>query len=359
MIKNVEIENFRCFGKSKFSGFSRINLIGGKNNAGKTAFLEALYLNNDPQELSVMHIRGIDEARIKSLPAKAWNNLFLDKDKKAMIAMQFVNEEHKTSLLEISMPQSKRDVIQIIQKLELSKNFYKKGSDISLLQFNYKVDNEFRETLSLIAHSDGLTIYEPETPSNLTLANIYFCPSYERESSQHLAEQYDIAYINHRSDKLLKAFQIIEPSIEDVRTLNIGEPSIYLQSKNEDSMPLSLFGDSLNRVADLILKLVNNQNSILLIDEIENGFHHTKQRELWRLLFDLTAEFNVQIFATTHSLEMLQAFTAVSLEENDAIDSCAYFKLARHIKTGEILGIKHDVETLDYGLKHNKGVRGA
>ncbi|OAD22716.1 ATPase-like protein [Candidatus Thiomargarita nelsonii] len=357
MIKNVEIENFRCFGKSKFSGFSRINLIGGKNNAGKTAFLEALYLNNSPQELSVMHIRGIDEARIKSLAAKAWNNLFLDKDKKAMIAMQFVNEEHKTSLLEISMPQSKRDVIQIIQKLELSKHFFKKGSDLSLLQFNYQVDNEFRETLSLIAHSDGFTIYEPNIPSHLTFTKIAFCPSDDKLSSKHLAEQYDLAYINHHSDKLLKVFQIIDPSIEDVRTLNIGEPSIYLQRKNEEHMPLSLFGDSLNRATDFLMKLVNNQNGILLIDEIENGFHHTSLRELWRLLFDLTAEFNVQIFATTHSLEMLQAFTAVSSQIEDG-EAGYYFEFARHIKTSQIIGIKYEMDVLEYGLKRQKGVRG-
>jgi AAA15 family ATPase/GTPase len=37
MIFDLEIENFRCFGKSYLSGFGQINV-------GKTAFLEALYL---------------------------------------------------------------------------------------------------------------------------------------------------------------------------------------------------------------------------------------------------------------------------------------------------------------------------
>ena len=42
MLKEIEIQNFRCFEHIKISGFERVNLIGGKNNAGKTALLEAL-----------------------------------------------------------------------------------------------------------------------------------------------------------------------------------------------------------------------------------------------------------------------------------------------------------------------------
>jgi|GEM_PF-2727402 hypothetical protein len=30
MIQQLEIENFRCFGKSTLSGFERVNLIGGQ-----------------------------------------------------------------------------------------------------------------------------------------------------------------------------------------------------------------------------------------------------------------------------------------------------------------------------------------
>jgi AAA15 family ATPase/GTPase len=52
MIENVSIENFRCFDKTEIKGFSRINLITGKNNSGKTCLLEALYfyLSKDAKE---------------------------------------------------------------------------------------------------------------------------------------------------------------------------------------------------------------------------------------------------------------------------------------------------------------------
>ena len=44
-IKNIEIKNFKCFEDFKAEGFGRVNLIGGKNNVGKTAFMEACYMS--------------------------------------------------------------------------------------------------------------------------------------------------------------------------------------------------------------------------------------------------------------------------------------------------------------------------
>ena len=52
----------------------------------------------------------------------------------------------------------------------------------------------------------------------------------------------------------MKAFKIIDSSILDVRTLTLGTPLIYLARKDQNLMPLSVFGESLNRVADLFLK---------------------------------------------------------------------------------------------------------
>jgi len=49
MLKSIEIENFRCFEKTSINGFEQINLIAGKNNAGKMALLEAIFFSLSPQ----------------------------------------------------------------------------------------------------------------------------------------------------------------------------------------------------------------------------------------------------------------------------------------------------------------------
>jgi AAA15 family ATPase/GTPase len=86
MLKEIEIQNFRCFEQIKISGFERVNLIGGKNNAGKTALLEALFLNVAPQASSLEMLRDFRRESSKALeamPNRAWDNLFyaLKKDK--------------------------------------------------------------------------------------------------------------------------------------------------------------------------------------------------------------------------------------------------------------------------------------
>ena len=67
----------------------------------------------------------------------------------------------------------------------------------------------------------------------------------------------------------------------------------------------------------------------------------------------------MQIFATTHSIEMLRAFQSVGQEHVGEI-SGAYIALTRTIRMHQIVGIKHEFDTLAYELdqEHGKGLRG-
>jgi recombinational DNA repair ATPase RecF len=44
MIKNVDIQNYRCFSKAHLSDCRRIDVIVGRNASGKTALLEVLFM---------------------------------------------------------------------------------------------------------------------------------------------------------------------------------------------------------------------------------------------------------------------------------------------------------------------------
>ena len=44
-IENINIHKFKCFDSFKVDSFRRVNLIGGKNNVGKTALLEACFIS--------------------------------------------------------------------------------------------------------------------------------------------------------------------------------------------------------------------------------------------------------------------------------------------------------------------------
>ena len=44
MYEKFHVKNFRCFEDLQINDLGRVNLIAGKNNVGKTALLEAMYL---------------------------------------------------------------------------------------------------------------------------------------------------------------------------------------------------------------------------------------------------------------------------------------------------------------------------
>jgi AAA15 family ATPase/GTPase len=51
LLTEIHIKDFKCFKDFKADGFKRVNLIGGKNNVGKTAFMEACYVNVRAQNI--------------------------------------------------------------------------------------------------------------------------------------------------------------------------------------------------------------------------------------------------------------------------------------------------------------------
>ncbi|MFN5906011.1 MAG: AAA family ATPase, partial [Planctomyces sp.] len=91
-----------------------------------------------------------------------------------------------------------------------------------------------------------------------------------------------------------------------------GRIAIVRSKRFPRPVPLKSFGDGVNRLFGIVLALVNSKDGCLLIDEFENGLHHTVQAAAWKMIFQLAAALNVQVFATTHSQDAVEAFQQVA-----------------------------------------------
>jgi AAA15 family ATPase/GTPase len=368
MIRDISIQNFRCFENTSISGFKNVNLITGKNNAGKTALLESLFVANSPRPetiISLKRYRRESPEFEQTLPESSWDSLFFNQDKSKKISIQINEERNLFSKVDMFINNELADsLVEIDESNNTSGRIAKRYIDPFLnnkskrsgLQISVTVNNNTYFEASLLATSQNIAVL-PKNVEFPNIKNVSLILASDLFLNIYLANEYDKARFNHREKEVLNGFQIIDPSIQVVESFNIGSPMIYLQKEDRKRFPLSLFGDAINRVAAIILSMVNNHSSVLLIDEIENGVHHTSQAKLWEMIFRLAKELNVQIFATTHSLEMLTAFTKVGLE-SEFSDLAAHFEMARSIKTNQIIGIRRDMETLEYSLSHDRGVRG-
>ena len=70
-------------------------------------------------------------------------------------------------------------------------------------------------------------------------------------------------------------------------------------------MPLNVFGSGMMRATMLLSECVLKDERIILIDEIENGLHYRALTPLLEVLLRLAEERRVQVFATTHSIDVL------------------------------------------------------
>ncbi len=239
MIKEIEIENFRCFGTSTFSGFHQVNLIGGKNNVGKTAFLEALHLSHSPQVLTLMQMRGTNQEVLKAAPEKAWENLFFNQDQTAIVSIRYVNENNIANLLELFTP-SKKDLLKIIFDSECVEEqqklsdllLHSKDAAFSVLNIvTHETSKHAVPLFSLVAHSKGVWVRTSKIPEYVNFKKIGFLSNSVSVTNRSLAEQYDRCFMQGHADKVKAAFQLIDSSIVDVNTLTIGKPAIYLTKK--------------------------------------------------------------------------------------------------------------------------------
>jgi AAA15 family ATPase/GTPase len=408
MIEDIEITNFRCFDRLKVSGCKRINLISGKNNVGKTALLETIFLGGMPTKDTIISISNLRKELFISqnlYSEKMWSNLFFQQninDSLCSINLCFHNKDFKRTNIYVrnkkefinemavavsaksndSLNKLTKELLDLDKELKgkyfinqmvakmLAENTISSKKMVDELLGKEQLKNEHHigymvidangnSVSKLIGLSSNLEINIGDTIDNykesVYLHNTSFITSALRASSVELTTEFDKARLNDRDDEVLKAFQIIDSSIVAVESFSIPEPTIYLKRQGEKRLPLSLFGDAMNRIAEIILKIINNQDSILLIDEIENGIHHSNQIAFWDFLYRLAEQLNVQIFATTHSLEMTEAFIKAGLDRQD---SAAHFELTRHEKTNKIVAINRDLETLEYGISHHQEVRG-
>ena len=92
MITDVLIKNFKCFKSLIVPELGRITLVGGRNNVGKTAFLEALFLfldiRNPVVTINQYGRRGIEQVTLTT--EAMWEPIFRNYDMDIEILISYL-----------------------------------------------------------------------------------------------------------------------------------------------------------------------------------------------------------------------------------------------------------------------------
>lgn len=299
---------------------------------------------------------------MKELPGRAWDNFFFKQEKKETIRLTCHTHEGKKQIVSLFADEIVDEFLEFLDKKEikdkdaLELHSLLSNKDLTKSALHIQASSDDKETMSSLLITSKNGIVGRGLPSSV-FKEAFLIPASFKLSSEALATEFDKAKFEGNAAELLEAFKLIDSEIEEVDTYKIGDAALYLKRKGEKQMPVTMFGDAVNKVADIVLRIVNNKESIILIDEIENGIHYTNQEALWLMLFKLAKRFDVQIFSTTHSREMTNSFVRAAQKINDESAS-GFFELSRHFKTNRIVANRINIETLDYKIENNKPFRG-
>ena len=343
MLKDIHIQNYRGIKDLKIKDFKRINLLVGDNNSGKTSVLEAIFLMIQPRNPMLLvqfdYYRNLDLAEgallenINLSPQQFNDNFLWEK-----LSFNCFNKNISTPILIATNESEKtRETLEILFDLK-TRNFGGENSVNLNLNFNPTLPQSVLFKYSGNLEDTGFSVgasakFSQETNKSVcdTASLIRVGKTRSRDLVKNLSKFLKEKVENKQ--KLLDLISQIDSKIIDIfpdaeRPKN---SSIAIRINGlEGTITLDHFGDGIISVLTYILAIYENKNSVILIDEIENGLHWKTQTILWKAVLTAAKENNVQIIATTHSREMIASLNEVCEEGLIERDDFAVFSLDKN-----------------------------
>lgn len=307
---SIEIKNFRGIKELVVTDFARVNLFVGKNNCGKTSILESIFLSigiSNPQlAINIDTFRGLLHNESDDFNFIFYN---LDPSNKISIKTQFVSPSQYRHLninpiftaIQRNLKLNSSNEISSLSTTATAKGISGINFEFSVKSLSQSRDNFLKSSIEL--NPGGIKI-QPSKDYVEKNTGIYLN---SRTISQELHTRLDKIIQKKEQKKFIKTLKLIDSRIAD---LSLGSNNmIYFDIGIERLIPIQLMGDGISRLLSILVTMANAENGIVLIDEIENGLHATALDLLWGLIKDAAHTYNVQIFATTHSLECVKTFS--------------------------------------------------
>ncbi|MCX8034277.1 MAG: AAA family ATPase [Thermodesulfovibrio sp.] len=349
IIKEFSIENFRCFKHFEIKGLNRLNLFAGKNNVGKTAFLEALFLYcgsfNPELIMRINAFRGLELVKFELVKREyelPWNSIFynFETDKSIILKGQTKTREKKVYITTKIEKEDYQTILSYIKPLK-EMQYPTFSENYPIIKLNTIEGDEERVTYMILTPLGLQIISFPSPP--IHFPTIYLS-SKMRSSLIEDAERFsELARI--REQKLVsEALRILEPKLRDLTILTVANvPILHGEMGTGRFIPLPLMGEGMVKIASLILAIASAKEGIVLIDELENGLHYSVLIDVWKAIAYTARKFNCQVFATTHSFECIKS-AHLAFSEDETYDF-SFYRLEKFEE--KIIAKLYDKETLE------------
>lgn len=132
---------------------------------------------------------------------------------------------------------------------------------------------------------------------------------YQQDDFDHYLQYYSEMVRDSRKDELTYTLNAILPGIRGIEILIDENRNRYLSAVTADGkqLPVDHLGSGFVRLLRISLSMYRSRYGILLADELENGIHYSALQDVWKQIRRRMEAWNVQIVATTHSDDCIDA----------------------------------------------------
>ncbi len=361
MLRNLKLEKYRGFDAYELVDLSRVNLLVGKNNCGKTSILEALYFlvsNGDPLVLTrSANRRGeVGDAGSRSGPrAPSVSHFFFGHRFGPGAGFRLSSKGHGHVSAEVRAADIE-DESRLFDDatdqfpplvLQIKGSAFRNVPEIPVMENGSLLNSRLLRLRNPWSEMTPRPSVQFVTPDSLDL--------------EPMREVWDKVLTEKREAEAIEAMTLLEKDLESIHFLTSdnsrarsGRAGVLLGFRGAGRrVPLGSYGDGMRRLLALSLALIQAANGLLLIDEIDAGLHWTVMEDMWRLVVDTARKSSVQVFATTHSQDCIRGLASLVESRADLAEEVSMQKVERALGRA----VRLDAEGIQVAVKQNIEVR--
>lgn len=309
MIENLTIKGFRGIEALEVPRCGRINVVVGRNGSGKTRLLEALFAFATRAEVDVIPslalTRGVPEELPALLRADYYAASFATRGHDSAELTGRVDGIPRTNVLTRisgeSLPLAPAGIVPVAGFQVRTQEHAPEGS----------AEHVFSEIGYLLPDQRW---WKPQPRPPLTGPRVRLRSTRRSNAIARVAQQWSAveALGTTVRRRVLDVLQRVDPALIDLRVVALENSVAQLRAEHRDmgSCALEWLGDGLVETLNYLTLMLEAENGILLFDEFGTALDAKNQTLVVGALLEAARDFRVQLFLSTHSLEVVDALLA-------------------------------------------------
>lgn len=387
LLRDLTIENFRSFEKYQLNGLARVNLLVGDNNCGKTSVLEAVCLLASEGDLQafrrIAEYRGEVCATHSALGSAGGISHGIgqtfSRERFEFGSVQLIRL-YTESLLRVAVwfgPSSELqnqataefeslagDMLGHIFEDDSSDAFESFPKTMIAIVANPSSGSELTTIRGVSSRGDlPLDDLNPLgegslIPVSSSGGNPVAFLSLNGLTGEGLREDWNHLLRTRTEKGVVSAIRTVFPEVEELMLLAENSPIpgsklSFLVGTTSGRYPLSSYGEGTQRMVAIGAAIGVSAGGTALVDEIDTGLHYSRLKDMWRMVIKAAQELDVQVFATTHSLDCIRGLDEAIQDDESLASDVALFSIDRRMKEA----VRYDAHELSVVVDHRIEVR--